>query len=301
MGTIHLGFVDYLILAVYIVFVLAIGFVLKRYMKTSTDFFLSGRAIPAWITALAFVSANLGANEVIGMGACGAKYGMITCHFYWIGAICAMVFVGVFMMPFYYGSKARSVPEYLKLRFDEKTRGFNAFSFAVMTIFPVGHLDVRAVEALADAPRLAVQRQPLGLGGRGPGLHHPRRPNLGHLQRSPPVLPHFSRLPAAGHPRTVGHGRLVRPEGQARRGCRVAWVSSKRLDERLDEFGLPRSKPHAHRVVRHGLRVGVCACLWLLVHRLLGRAAGDGRGIDVRRATNARHRHHPEDLSFRPS
>src|SRR5438477_3052858 len=107
-------------------------------MKTSTDFFLSGRSIPAWITGLAFISANLGAQEVIGMGASGAKYGIMTSHFYWVGAIPAMVFIGIFMMPFYYGSKARSVPEYLKLRFDEKTRGFNAISFAVMTVFSSG-------------------------------------------------------------------------------------------------------------------------------------------------------------------
>src|SRR4051794_21316245 len=123
---------------IYFVFVLGIGFTLKRYMKTSTDFFLSGRSIPAWITGLAFISANLGAQEVIGMGASGAKYGIATSHFYWIGAIPAMVFVGVFMMPFYYGSRARSVPEYLKLRFDEKTRGLNAISFAVMTAFSSG-------------------------------------------------------------------------------------------------------------------------------------------------------------------
>jgi solute:Na+ symporter, SSS family len=133
-----LGYIDYTILIVYTLFVLGIGFALKRYMKTSTDFFLSGRSIPAWIAALAFVSANLGALEVIGMGASGAKYGMMTCNFYWLGAVAAMVFVGVFMMPFYYGSKARSVPEYLKLRFDEKTRGLNAISFAVMTIFQSG-------------------------------------------------------------------------------------------------------------------------------------------------------------------
>jgi SSS family solute:Na+ symporter len=107
-------------------------------MKSSDDFFLSGRSIPAWIAGLAFISANLGAQEVIGMAASGAKYGIMTCHFYWVGAIPAMVFVGIFMMPFYYGSRARSVPEYLKLRFDEKTRGFNAISFAVMTVFSSG-------------------------------------------------------------------------------------------------------------------------------------------------------------------
>jgi len=130
--------VDWIIMLVYFVFVLGIGFTLRRYMKTSTDFFLSGRSIPAWITGLAFISANLGAQEVIGMGASGAKYGIATSHFYWVGAIPAMVFVGVFMMPFYYGSRARSVPEYLKLRFDEKTRGLNAISFATMTIFSSG-------------------------------------------------------------------------------------------------------------------------------------------------------------------
>src|SRR3712207_2007040 len=134
----NLTFVDWLIMLIYFVFVLGIGFALKRYMKTSTDFFLSGRSIPAWITGLAFISANLGAQEVIGMGASGAKYGIATSHFYWVGAIPAMIFVGIFMMPFYYGSRARSVPEYLKLRFDEKTRALNAVSFAVMTIFSSG-------------------------------------------------------------------------------------------------------------------------------------------------------------------
>ena len=133
-----LGWVDYTIMIVYFSFVLGIGLALKRYMKSSTDFLEAGRSIPAWITGLAFIATNLGALEVIGMAASGAKYGMATVHFYWIGAIPAMIFLAIFMMPFYYGSKARSVPEYLKLRFDEKTRGFNAFSFAIMTIFASG-------------------------------------------------------------------------------------------------------------------------------------------------------------------
>ena len=132
------NWIDYAIIAIYFVFVLGIGYVLKKYMRTSGDFFLSGRSIPGWITGLAFLSANLGAQEVIGMGASGAKYGISTSHFYWVGAIPAMIFVGIFMMPFYYGSRARSVPEYLKLRFDEKTRGLNAISFAVMTVFSSG-------------------------------------------------------------------------------------------------------------------------------------------------------------------
>jgi solute:Na+ symporter, SSS family len=130
--------VDYLVIAVYFAFVLGIGWTIRRYMKTSSDFFESGRSLPAWICALGFIGANLGAQEVMGMAASGAKYGIATSHFYWIGAIPAMVFVGIFMMPFYYGSKARSVPEYLKLRFDEKTRTFNALSFAAMTVFSSG-------------------------------------------------------------------------------------------------------------------------------------------------------------------
>src|SRR5260221_4180424 len=135
MQQIHLGRIDYTILIVYFGFVIGIGWVLKRYMKGSTDFFLSGRSIPAWVTGLAFLSANLGAQEVIGMAANGAKYGIMTSHFYWIGAIPAMVFLAIFMMPFYYGSKARSVPECLKLRFDDIARVLYASWFAVMTAF----------------------------------------------------------------------------------------------------------------------------------------------------------------------
>jgi SSS family solute:Na+ symporter len=134
----HLGVVDWSIMLVYFVFVLGIGFQLRRSIKTTSDFFLSGRSMPAWVAGLAFMSANLGAQEVIGMAASGAKYGMATSHFYWVGAIPAMVFLAVFMMPFYYGSRARSVPEYLRLRFDEKTRGFNAISFTFMTVISSG-------------------------------------------------------------------------------------------------------------------------------------------------------------------
>jgi SSS family solute:Na+ symporter len=137
-GSIQLQAVDYLILAVYFAFVIGIGFALQRHTRTSDEFFLSGRSMPGWVTGLAFISANLGAQELIGMAASGAQYGIMTAHFYWVGAIPAMVFLGVFMMPMYYGSKARSVPEYLKLRFDERTRAFNSYSFAVMTISSSG-------------------------------------------------------------------------------------------------------------------------------------------------------------------
>lgn len=133
-----LALIDYAIIAVYFLFVIGIGFLLKRRIKTGNDFLMSNRNIPLWITSLAFISANLGAQEVLGMAANGAKYGLYTVHFYWLGAALAMIFLGIFMMPFYYGSKARSVPEYLKLRFDEKTRTFNALTFAVMTVFSSG-------------------------------------------------------------------------------------------------------------------------------------------------------------------
>lgn len=130
--------VDYAILALYFLFVIGIGWRLRKRASSSSDFLTSGHSLPVWITSLAFLAANLGAQEVIGMAASGAKYGIMTSHFYWIGAVPAMVFIGVFMMPFYYGSRARSVPEYLRLRFDEKTRGLNALTFAVMTIFSSG-------------------------------------------------------------------------------------------------------------------------------------------------------------------
>lgn len=134
----NLHFADYLIIAVYFLFVIGVGFIIKRRIKSSNDFLTSSRNIPLWITSLAFISANLGAQEVLGMVASGAKYGITTVHFYWVGAIFAMVFLGVYMMPFYYGSRARSVPEYLYMRFDEKTRGLNAITFAVMTVFSSG-------------------------------------------------------------------------------------------------------------------------------------------------------------------
>lgn len=134
----RLHFADYLIIFIYFVFVIAVGFIIKKRIRSSNDFLNSTRTTPLWITSLAFISANLGAQEVLGMAASGAKYGIMTVHFYWVGAIFAMIFLGVFMMPFYYGSKARSVPEYLFMRFDEKTRGFNALTFAAMTIFSSG-------------------------------------------------------------------------------------------------------------------------------------------------------------------
>ena len=133
----RLELIDYLVIAVYFLFVITIGYVLKKKVKTGNDFLMSNRTIPLWITSLAFISANLGAQEVLGMAANGAKYGLYTVHFYWLGAALAMVFLGVYMMPFYYGSKARSVPEYLALRFDEKamtvfSSGVSLYALAIL-------------------------------------------------------------------------------------------------------------------------------------------------------------------------
>ncbi|WP_371829473.1 sodium:solute symporter family protein [Rhodococcoides yunnanense] len=129
---------DYVLIAVYFVFVLGIGYVARRQLSTSLDFFLSGRRLPAWVTGIAFVSANLGAVEIMGMSANGAQLGLATMHYYWIGAIPAMLFLGVVMMPFYYGSKVRSVPEFMRKRFDSRAHLVNAISFAVAQILIAG-------------------------------------------------------------------------------------------------------------------------------------------------------------------
>src|SRR6478736_655946 len=132
------NWVDYTIVLTYFAVVLGVGFAARRYIKTSLDYFLSGRSLPAWITGLAFISANLGALEILGMAANGAQFGVYTVHYYWVGAIPAMVFLGIVMMPFYYGSKVRSVPEYLRMRFNNQTHVFNALTFALATVLIAG-------------------------------------------------------------------------------------------------------------------------------------------------------------------
>ena len=129
---------DYALLIIYFVFVIGIGFALRRLVQTSTDFFLSGRSLPTWITGIAFISANLGAIEILSMAANGAEYGISTVHYYWIGAVPAMVFLGVVMMPFYYGSRVRSVPEYLLRRFDRKTHLVTALIFVLASVLIAG-------------------------------------------------------------------------------------------------------------------------------------------------------------------
>src|SRR6059058_6016216 len=134
----NVGWLDYVLVAIYFVFVLGIGFIARSQISTSLDFFLSGRRLPAWVTGLAFISANLGAVEIMGMSANGAQFGIPTVHYFWIGAVPAMLFLGVVMMPFYYGSKVRSVPEFMQRRFGAPAHLVNAFSFALAQLLIAG-------------------------------------------------------------------------------------------------------------------------------------------------------------------
>ena len=179
---------------------LGIGFIARLSIKTDLDFFLSGRSLPAWITGLAFIAANLGALEILGQSANGAQYGVSAVHYYWIGAVPAMVFLGLVMMPFYYGAKVRSVPEYLRLRFGEPAHVFNAGTFAIATVLISGvNLFALAliIHLLLGWP---VGGSILARRGDRADLHHARRPDLGHLQRGASVL-RDHRCAAAAHAR----------------------------------------------------------------------------------------------------
>src|SRR3954447_26671266 len=152
----NVGWLDYVLVAIYFVFVLGIGFIARSQISTSLDFFLSGRRLPAWVTGLAFISANLGAVEIMGMSANGAQVGLSTMHYYWIGAIPAMLFLGVVMMPFYYGSKVRSVPEFMRRRFGPGAHLVNAISFATAQVLIAGvnlFLLATVINALLGWPR----------------------------------------------------------------------------------------------------------------------------------------------------
>src|SRR5205823_5172462 len=135
---VHLSTIDVIIVSFYFALVLGIGFYLKRFAKTGADFFMAGREMTAWVAGLAFVSANLGSLELLGWAGSTYEYGILAAHWYWIGAVPAMLFLGLVMMPFYYISKTHSVPGYLKLRFGESSRALSAISFAFMTVLMSG-------------------------------------------------------------------------------------------------------------------------------------------------------------------
>ena len=206
--------VDYALVVVYFAVVLLIGFAARRRVSDSLDFFLSGRSLPAWVTGLAFISANLGAVEIVGMSANGAQFGMATMHYFWIGAVPAMLFLGIVMMPFYYGSKVRSVPEFMRRRFGTGAHLVNAISFAVAQVLIAGinlYLLAHIVEAAAGLAALGVADHRRG---RRAQLHHPGRAVGGHLQRGPAVLRHRRRAGAADADRAAPGRRRRRADRQ---------------------------------------------------------------------------------------
>ena len=224
---------------------------------------------------------------------------MMTCNFYWLGAVAAMVFVGVFMMPFYYGSKARSVPEYLKLRFDEKTRGLNAISFAVMTIFQSG----MSMYVLAKMMQLllgwdfnvslfisaAVVLVYLTLGGLTSAIYN-------EVLQFFLIALGFLPLVCLG---SVRGGRLDGAEGAVGRRMPCRSTIRRTRGPASGRTWETRPEPDARGVVRDGGGLGIRAGLRLLVYRLPGRAAGDGGGVDVGRAAHAGNRHDPQDSHSR--
>ena len=205
---------DYGILGIYFALVVAIGVLARRAIATSEDFLLSGRSLPAWVTGIAFISANLGAIEILGMAANGAQYGLSTVHFYWIGAVPAMVFLGLVMMPFYYGSRVRSVPEYLRRRFSRAAHLWNAISFAVAAVLNAGvNLFAMSIiiEALLGWPQWLAIVIAAGfvlayvtLGGL----------SRGHLQRGAAVLRHHRGPDPAGDHRTERRRWLGGAQGE---------------------------------------------------------------------------------------
>lgn len=133
-GIVQLSWLDMLIILIYFFAVLGIGFLLKERVDTSDDFFLAGREMTAWVAGISFLAANMGALELMGWAASAYEYGILAAHCYWIGAVPAMVFLALVMMPFYYISKTHSVPGYLKLRYGESTRALTALSFVRLSI-----------------------------------------------------------------------------------------------------------------------------------------------------------------------
>ena len=283
---------DYAILAIYFLVVLGIGVVARMSVKTDIDFFLSGRSLPAWITGLAFVAANLGALEILGMAANGAQYGVATVHFYWIGAVPAMVFLGIVMMPFYYGAKVRSVPEYLRLRFNEPTHALNAADLRGGHGAHRRRQPLRARAHRAPVARVVDLDRDHRRRGHRHGLHHARRADLGDLQRGPAVLHHRRLAAAADARRPARHGRMGRPAGQGRglgaEGGRPARVAGPRDRQ--------RHQPDRRQLDRHRLRPGLRAQLRLLDDEL---RRGPARAVGqepVGRAAHAADRRLPEDL-----
>ncbi len=284
------NWVDYLLVAIYFVFVLGIGLLARAQVSSSIDFFLSGRSLPAWVTGLAFISANLGAVEIMGMSANGAQFGMATFHYYWIGAIPAMLFLGVVMMPFYYGSKVRSVPEFMLRRFGPTAHLVNSISFAVAQILIAGvnlYLLATIVNALlgwniwlSTVVAAIIVLSYITLGGLSAAIYNE-------------VLQFFV-IVAALLPLTYlalhkigGWGGLQDAMDKAGTGNQIEVVARHRPDRLLVVVLVRR---------RHRLRPRVRPLVRLLDDELRRGAAGDGvQGHELRPA-GAHHRLVPEDV-----
>ncbi len=293
------NFVDYLIIVLYFAVVLGIGLMARRQISDSLDFFLSGRSLPAWVTGLAFISANLGAVEIMGMSANGAQFGLPTVHYFWIGAIPAMLFLGVVMMPFYYGSKVRSVPEFMFRRFGTGAHLVNAISFAVAQLLIAGINLFLLAQHRARAARLAALAGPGRRRGHRALLHHPGRAECRDLQRGAAVLRDRGRAAAADPDRPAPRGRLGRREGRHHQGRRRPpgrdrprrSAAELLARQRADRFQL---RPLVGR--RHRLRPRVRAVLRLLDDQLRRGPASDGLQLDLVGAQDADHRCLPEDV-----
>ena len=248
-----LSTVDLAIIALYFVAVLGIGFYLKRYTKTGEDFFLAGREMTAWIAGLSFLSANLGSLELMGWAAAAYQYGILATHWYWIGAIPAMLFLGIVMMPFYYISKTHSVPGYLKLRFGEPARALSAISFGFMTVLMSGinmySMALVMKVVLGWDIHFSIWVSSLTVAR----LCRAGRPALGHLQRGAAVRPDLAGRAADLHPRPDRSRRLERHGGAHPRSN----FPAQRLHPPVEHARLLQRQPHGHPLDRHRLRPGL--------------------------------------------
>ena len=286
------NWVDYLLVALYFGFVIGIGIMARRSVSTSLDFFLSGRSLPAWVTGLAFISANLGAVEIMGMSANGAQYGIPTVHYFWVGAVPAMLFLGVVMMPFYYGSKVRSVPEFMRKRFGTGAHLVNAVSFAIAQLLIAGinlFLLAKIVNILLGwnlyvslVVAAAIVLSYITLGGLSAAIYNEV---LQFFVIVAALLP----LTLVGLHKVGGYSGLKdaiiktgsdrRPAGQVMAGHQPDRHRGPVLVRRRD-----RVRPRLRAVLR------------VLDDQLRRGAAGDGVELDLGRAAVADHRRVPEDV-----
>ncbi len=300
------SWLDYLLVAIYFGFVLGIGVMARRSVSDSIDFFLSGRSLPAWVTGLAFISANLGAVEIMGMSANGAEIGLPTVHYFWVGAVPAMLFLGVVMMPFYYGSKVRSVPEFMFRRFGTGAHLVNAISFAVAQLLIAGvNLALLAgiVHALLGWPIWialvvagAIVLSYITLGGLSAAIYNEVLQFFVIVASLLPLtLIGLHRVGRLGRPHRQDHRR--RREGPRQRGGRAGRAAA-RVVARTGAVRLRLAAPLGDR---HRVRPRLRAVLRLLDDQLRRGPACDGLRLDLLGAQDADHRRLPQDVRARSS